>query len=120
MESPKTGNKAITALLPLPDGRLLAGTRNGLVTLGGDGSEQGWELPGLRITSLSAGGGRLWVGIWKNGIRVRSDQGWTSVDTAAGLPANSVSDLAVGITAELWVALYGEGVSRMPMELIVE
>ena len=82
--------------------------------------ELGRELPGMRITGVAKGDGRLWAGSWKHGVQIRSDGEWWALDSSAGLPDNSVSDLAITDDELLWVAVYGDGVSRMPTAQIVE
>ena len=72
----------------------------------------------MRITGLASADGRLWAGSWKHGVQIRSGGRWTSLDSSAGLPDNSVNDLALTADGLLWIAVYGEGVSRMPVGMI--
>ncbi|MGB0714198.1 MAG: hypothetical protein ACPGUC_11640, partial [Gammaproteobacteria bacterium] len=54
----------------------------------------------------------LWVGTWGEGLWVRDGEAWQRIGMSRGLPTGKVSDLLVGPTDELWMALYGEGFSR--------
>jgi len=105
---------AVESLLADVD-TIYVGTDDGLFRLDGSGKVVGAELAGLRVTALQRVNGQVWAGTWQAGIMQPSVDGWAALGSAHGLPGDSVSDFVVDRTGQLWIALYGEGVSRAPL-----
>ncbi len=88
-----TSLREFDACLPLPDGRVLAGSAGGLVVIDKDGKHQASYtaldgLPGTRIHSLEAAPGGVWVGTDRGAARIRL----SSVASVGARPALVIVD----------------------------
>lgn len=105
----------IVALAEDAQGRVLAGTNSGFITVTAAGETLSRELGGHRVTSFAEGGdGRLWAGTWDAGIFVRESGTWRPFGFAYGLPADNVAGVVVDRHNLLWVGIYGSGVVVRP------
>jgi ligand-binding sensor domain-containing protein/signal transduction histidine kinase len=109
---------SIFALFESRDGRLWAGSQNGV----GYWDGQNWKLyttkDGLSENSVRAmaedAGGNLWIGTENNGLDYFSGGKITSHQTTAnGLPGNDISYLYVDSSSVLWVGTAGHGLARL-------
>lgn len=121
---PRLAGVEVTSIAEAEDGSLWLGTRGaGLLRLprGASSSSSSPEtlLPASQlpiITGVWRGqGGEMWVGTFGNGLlhHTSGPQGrWTVLDEAAGLPDNTVRQLALGRGGDLWTCT-GAGISRL-------
>lgn len=71
-------------------------------------------LAGNRISAIAGQGDEIWFGS-DNGLTLREGSGqWRRFQRSAwGLPGSEITDLALTDDGALWVAIIGEGVTRM-------
>ena len=110
--------KQIFALFEGPDGRLWAGTQNGLANFDG----QRWKLlttrDGLSDNAVRAiaqdAAGNLWVGTESHGLNYYKDGKFTVWrQTENGLPGDDISCLYSDKDGVLWVGTGGHGMARL-------
>ncbi len=71
------------------------------------------DLVGDRIRALaSPGDGVIWIGT-DSGISIRSAGQWRTLGIAAGLPGSQILDIAFTSDGAAWVAIEGQGVTRI-------
>ncbi len=106
----------VQSLAPRGAGGWWIGTGDGLIEVDGTNVERVRHLAGRRVTALAESGSGdefgLWVATWGAGLWHFDGVAWRVVDSARGLPDDSVS----GVTASadgVWLAIYGEGFSRL-------
>jgi ligand-binding sensor domain-containing protein len=94
----------VRALLALPDGRLLAGSRNGLLR-GGPGNWASIPLPASSIISALAAGpdGTIWAGTFGEGVlRLEGNSATVAYTESNGLLQNNVRSVLVDRRGRLW------------------
>jgi len=111
-EAAKAGSK-IYALFQSRDGRLWAGTENGLASFDG----QDWRfytaadgLPAVPVRAIAEGAhGEIWIGTSGLGLFLLQDGNITPTNA----PVNDVSCLLAGHDDVLWVGSSGHGLARL-------
>jgi ligand-binding sensor domain-containing protein len=101
------GNKAVTALASLPDGRLFAGVADSGLWIYAPGAEGVYTWTPLQaapnglasnaVTALAIFQNKLWVGTANAGISVwdLAANSWSTFNTGNGLPSNTIHRLTV-------------------------
>lgn len=101
-----------------PDGRILLGTRVGLLIYSPDGSRKlyrsGKELPGgLVFSARSDAAGMIWIATPGGLARLTPDGAVSVLDRQGGLPKSSVYDLVEDDAGFVWMSSV-EGAVRVP------
>jgi signal transduction histidine kinase/streptogramin lyase len=108
----------IFALFESRNGKLWAGTQNGLANFDG----QNWKLftthDGVSENSVSAiaedAGGNLWIGTESRGLNLFKDEKFTIYRQGANqLPGDDISCLYADKDGVLWVGASGHGLARL-------
>jgi hypothetical protein len=101
---------AISALAQGLQGRILAGTNDGFITVDAEGDTLGRELRGRRVSAFTElDNGRFWVGTFDEGLFVRENGTWRPFGYAYGLVSDAVTSVAVDRSGTLWVGFLGGG-----------
>ena len=99
----------ITALGKLPDGTLLIGSDQGLMTYTGGKAEAVNDVPHNRVTSIvNALLSEVWVGTAGGGLHRYSDGNWNRLVDNGNLPDSNIVALTVDGYGALWIAT-GDG-----------
>ncbi|MCK4306280.1 MAG: hypothetical protein KAY24_18715, partial [Candidatus Eisenbacteria sp.] len=70
-------------------------------------------LAGNRVTSMASRPGEVWIGT-DNGLSLHDAEGWWIFrQRPGGLPGNEIKDIALTDDGAAWIAVRGEGVTRM-------
>jgi two-component sensor histidine kinase len=111
----------ISALFEDRDGRLWAGTQNGLANFDG----QKWKLfttrDGLSENSVRAiaqdGDGNFWIGTENSGLNFGKDGKFSPVKVSSDdLPGNDITGLCAGKNGGLWIGTSDHGLARLQNE----
>ncbi|MFN8441053.1 MAG: two-component regulator propeller domain-containing protein [Caldilineaceae bacterium] len=103
----------ITALGKLPDGTLLIGSDQGLMTFTGSRAEAVDDVPHNRITSIvNAPLAEVWVGTAGGGLHHYSDGQWSRLVDNGNLPDSNVTALTVDGYGSLWIATADSKLTR--------
>lgn len=95
-------------------GRILAGTRDGLMILATDGKVVARELRGHRVSAIvPLLGGELWVGTADAGLHHFDGKEWRRLGYREGFVTDTVSDLALDQAGRLWVVANGVWVAGL-------
>lgn len=115
------GRVEVTAAAADDDG-LWLGTSDGLLRFDEHGREQARELRGVRVDSLSAGDGLLWVATARHGLHLRTGDGrWQARNYATGAPSDRVAWAHADRRGRLWIENDGVhivGVRRAVAEIV--
>jgi len=111
-----SGGNIFQALLPLPDGSLLAGTMGGVVRFDGVKFAP-WpaevpRLQNLRCFSLvQAADQSLWLAT-AEGVFHTDGTAWANLDTRDGLPENTVNRVHPAADGTVWIGGWEKGLAR--------
>lgn len=100
-------------------GRLLVATRRGLFLLDADGREVEHLLSGEHLTSVVVADGGYWLGAWRRGLLRVDGARSRQFEPADGLPDPDVNALAADGRGRLWIAIYGAGLQRAEMSVLL-
>jgi len=107
--------KLIKSLWQHEDGRLFAGTGNGLHLFDRSGFLEGpiEGTAGLEVVFIAQSPeGDLWLAT-NQGVRILSDSGTRSLSVESGLASNAVRAIHFGARGVVWIGTYGGGLNRL-------
>ncbi len=109
VELGSTGESFVFSFTETDDGRLLFGSRDGLVILAPDGSRRLYgasrELPAsLVFNARPDGAGNIWLATPSGLIRLCEDGAMTVLDSNGGLPVDSVFDIVEDESGFVWLS----------------
>lgn len=99
----------VTTLLERDNGRILAGTKNGLYQQNSDRPFSRFlpDITGSISAIFQSSNNTLWIGTYQNGFIRHSQQGTETFNTAQGLPNNHILDITEDQEGSIWVSSHG-------------